>query len=142
MNKEDVKTTWFKAELRAYYHAQPIIKDLKDQIAVLDNRLEYHSPNLSGERGVPQSHDEKLAKYITIRDRYVKQLEVISSQYERITAILSLIEEDDRESIINVYSGASRLEEEANARGYCVEALRWRINAVIVKAVNKYLGHG
>ena len=132
---------WFKSELKSYLNNKSIIKRLEDQIAELDNRLEYHSPSLTADvHGSSRTHDEQLASYITTKDRLTDQLKNIHASQNAVEAVLRAIPEADRAIIIRVHKGRRTIEGEALMADYTKNELQTRIDRLILKAVKEIYG--
>ena len=141
MRKDDRSyVNWFKGELRSYLNSTKIMASLESKIAVLDNKLEYHSPDLSGNpHGNSAPHDEQLANYITLRDRFMRQYESIKARQEAVELILSAIPSDDRAIIIRVTKGLTTMEGEGNRAYLSKNQIQGMIDRAILKAVKKYM---
>lgn len=142
MNDSDRQiVNWFKSELKSYLNNKSIIKRLEDQIAELDNRLEYHSPSLTSDvHGSSRAHDEQLASYITARDKLTDQLKNIHASQSAVESVLEAIPEQDRLIIIRVHKGFRTIENEAMRAEYTKNELQTRIDRQILKAVKKIYG--
>lgn len=142
MNDSDRQLiNWFKSELKSYLNNKSIIKRLEDQIAELDNRLEYHSPSLTADvHGSSRTHDEQLASYITARDKLTDQLKNIHASQSAVESVLEAIPEQDRLIIIRVHKGFRTIENEAMRAEYTKNELQTRIDRQILKAVKKIYG--
>ena len=142
MNDSDRQiVNWFKSELKSYLNNKSIIKRLEDQIAELDNRLEYHSPSLTADvHGSSRTHDEQLASYITTKDRLTDQLKNIHASQSAVEAVLRAIPEADRAIIIRVHKGRRTIEGEALMADYTKNELQTRIDRLILKAVKQIYG--
>lgn len=141
MRKDDRSyVNWFKGELRSYLNSTKIMASLESKIAVLDNKLEYHSPDLSGNpHGNSAPHDEQLANYITLRDRFMRQYESIKARQEAVELILSAIPSEDRAIIIRVTKGLTTMEGEGNRVYLSKNQIQGMIDRAILKAVKKYM---
>ena len=141
MRKDDRSyVNWFKGELRSYLNSTKIMASLESKIAVLDNKLEYHSPDLSGNpHGNSSPHDEQLANYITLRDRFMRQYESIKARQEAVELILSAIPSEDRAIIIRVTKGLTTMEGEGNRVYLSKNQIQGMIDRAILKAVKKYM---
>ena len=141
MRKDDRSyVNWFKGELRSYLNSTKIMASLESKIAVLDNKLEYHSPDLSGNtHGNSAPHDEQLANYITLRDRFMRQHESIKARQEAVELILGAIPSDDRAIIIRVTKGLTTMEGEGNRVYLSKNQIQGMIDRAILKAVKKYM---
>lgn len=141
MRKDDRSyVNWFKGELRSYLNSTKIMASLESKIAVLDNKLEYHSPDLSGNpHGNSAPHDEQLANYITLRDRFMRQYESIKARQEAVELILSAIPGEDRAIIIRVTKGLTTMEGEGNRVYLSKNQIQGMIDRAILKAVKKYM---
>jgi hypothetical protein len=141
MRKDDRSyVNWFKGELRSYLNSTKIMASLESKIAVLDNKLEYHSPDLSGNpHGNSAPHDEQLANYITLRDRFMRQYDSIKSRQEAVELILSATPSEDRAIIIRVTKGLTTMEGEGNRVYLSKNQIQGMIDRAILKAVKKYM---
>jgi len=141
MRKDDRSyVNWFKGELRSYLNSTKIMASLESKIAVLDNKLEYHSPDLSGNpHGNSAPHDEQLANYITLRDRFIKQYDSIKARQEAVESILSAIPESERRIIIRISKGITTMESEGRKIYRSKNEIQGMIDRAILKAVKKYI---
>lgn len=139
-NDDRSLVNWFKGELRAYLHSSKVLTNLENRIAELDNRLEYHSPDLSGNpHGSSAPHDEQLARYITLRDRFMAQYNSIQERQEAVESILSAIPESERRIIIRISKGITTMESEGRKIYRSKNEIQGMIDRSILKAVKKYL---
>lgn len=131
---------WFKGELRSYLNSQKVLENLERRIQTLDNKLEYHSPDLSGNpHGSSATHDEQLANYVTLRDRFMKQYDSIKARQEAVESILSAIPESERRIIIRISKGITTMESEGRKIYRSKNEIQGMIDRAILKAVKKYL---
>ena len=132
---------WFKGELKSYLNSKAMLKSLDEKIRELDNRLAYHSPDMSGEpHGSAAPHDQQLANYITLRDRFMKQYEALTHRSDAVELILSAIPEEDRRIIIRVSKGLTTMESEGRRTYRTKNEIQNLIDRQILKAVKDHMG--
>jgi hypothetical protein len=139
-NDDRAMVNWFKGELRSYLNSQKVLENLERRIQTLDNKLEYHSPDLSGNpHGNSAPHDEQLANYITMRDRFMKQYDSNKARQEAVESILSAIPESESRIIIRISKGITTMESEGRKIYRSKNEIQGMIDRSILKAVKKYL---
>ena len=141
MKADDRKmVNWYKAQLKSYICSEPVRQKIESRLSELDNLLNYHSPPLSSDvHGSAKTHDQKLADYITKRDRFIAQLKSFQEEQKVVEAILNLIPEDTRNMILRVHRGKRTIEGEAVRAGMSKNNIQQEIDREILRAVKEYL---
>ena len=128
----------FRHEYKASIYYPSHIAELKERLEEIDAMIGYHSPNLDGVVGVPRSHDERLAEYITKREKIASEIQRMEDQLKRIDGVLMFVDEDVRELFKNMYSGKMNTEEAAFRAGYDQTTARRKTLRQIEQAIKMY----
>lgn len=128
----------FRHEFKASISYPSHISQLKEQLEEIDAMVGYHSPTFGGIPGIPTPRDEKLANYITKRNKIISEIERMEAQLERIDGILLFVDDDVRELFKNMYSGKMNVEEAAFRAGYDPTTARRKTLRQIERAIRMY----
>jgi hypothetical protein len=129
--------SWFKGELRSYCKDKYRVRQLEKKIELLESRFNVHSPNLDGVPVTPTDHDQRLAEYITEKEKYERELSVIREKRKTVERILDLIDDDVRKAMIDVYSGNRSAVYWSYAMHLSLRGFYNRVDLAIAKAVRK-----
>ena len=124
----------FKNELKARLEYQTRITELENKILLLEAKLTVHSPALTDVHYSQETRDAKLAEYVTRKDRYVKELDALQAQAEKVDSKLALMDQEVVFHLRNVYLGKYTMEE-AGRRTHLTEMqFRSWVDREILKA--------
>lgn len=103
MDRKQRKIKQFKAEYSAYLGYSDQLDELHEMLNELDCSMEIKSPNMSGIRYTPLSRDERLAVFITKREKIVKEITRVEREQYRIARILDLMGPVERKNFEDVF---------------------------------------
>ncbi len=129
---------WFKNELSASISNGNIVDELKERLMILDNQFDTHSPSMSGIHYTPQEKDSQLLKYTVKREAILNQLKKEEVRGKQVQAILSLMPEDKRKTITDIYSKKVTWEQAAFKAEMTRKGLNKQLNKTIKQAVDNY----
>lgn len=124
----------FKNELKARLDYQSRIRALEDKITLLEAKLTVHSPSLSNVHYSQESRDAKLAEYVTRKEKYTAELELLQSQADKVDEKLALMSPEVVFHMKNVYLGKYTLEEAGRRMHLTKMQFRDLIDDEILKA--------
>lgn len=132
--KKQVIVRQFKNELKARLDYQKRIKELEDKITLLDAQFAVHSPALSDIHYSQESRDARLANYVTRKQKYQDELDLLNAQAEKVDGKLAMMNPTVVFHLRNVFLGNYTLEEAGNRMHMTKEQFKWLVNDEILKA--------
>ncbi|MCH4182955.1 MAG: hypothetical protein LKF48_07355 [Prevotella sp.] len=128
----------FRGELEAYEYSRSSAQRLGAAIDELDNRFEPHSPNLGGTPITPASHDERLAKYITLRDQYNRDLQTYANLMLRVQSVLNKMDPEIAKHVVELSLKKKTVNQIADEMYLSPRQARTRMDQEILRALEDY----
>lgn len=139
MNQYDrQRVAAFRNEYSAYLNGWREEDRIRQKIREIENTLAAHSPALESTGKGNRTHDEKLADYITRKQRLEQDLQGYEYRRERVEKVISLMPQDTAAVMRAIYSHRYTFAEAANRVHTSERGLRNQINREILKALNRY----
>lgn len=139
-NRKLRKIRQFKAEYSAYLGYPDQLAELQEMLYELDCSMNVKSPNMSGIRYAPRSHDERLAEFVTKRENIVKEINRIEREQNRIAHILSLMSPVERKNFEDVFHRKTTYMKLADGQYRSEKSLRRDVDREIYSALMKAEG--
>ncbi|MBE6121182.1 MAG: hypothetical protein E7190_00530 [Erysipelotrichaceae bacterium] len=131
------KINQFKHEYAAYVTYDDNLSDLRERLYEIDCAMDIHSPNMSGIHYAPVSRDERLANYVTKRDRILKEIARIEKEQKRISEVLNLMNKTERKNFEDVYRRKTTYNEIATRQFRSPRQLRRDVDREILRALSE-----
>lgn len=140
MRKSDYrKVIQFRNDLKDYQYLVARLEQLRGKESEFLGSMGPHSPSLSGSHGVPEPHDQKLARMITKKAELDNEIKLTEARVKRTRTILKYMPKNYVEALLKMYGGHCNQEAAAEMAGVSNTVQFWRnVNKYILEAINNY----